>query len=149
VKNLTLNVTGAVKDGIHCQEYFLMESGTVTINSTGDDGLQVELDGLTSTGTTTGHEDEDSGNFYMTGGTLNITGYTGKAVKADGLISTTGGTRNFSASDMEAYSGIDGVTVDAAETIVSDLSGRRMGHSARPGIYVVRQGGKTVKKVVR
>ena len=149
VKNLTLNVTGAVKDGIHCQEYFLMESGTVTITGTGDDGIQVELDGLTSTGTTTGHEDEDSGNFYMTGGTLNITSFTGKAVKADGLISTTGGTRNFSASDMEAYSGIDGVTVDAAETIVSDLSGRRMGQSARPGIYVVRQGGKTVKKVVR
>ena len=73
VKNLTLNITKAVKDGISCNKYFLMESGTVTISGVGDDGIQVDLDGKESTGETADHEDEDSGNIYLEDGTLTIT----------------------------------------------------------------------------
>ena len=39
VKNLTLNITKAVGDGISCEEYFQMKSGTVTISGVGDDGI--------------------------------------------------------------------------------------------------------------
>ena len=38
VKNLTLNITKAVGDGISCEEYFQMKSGSVTISGVGDDG---------------------------------------------------------------------------------------------------------------
>ena len=75
LKNLTLNITGAKKDGIHCGEYFLMEAESdakVTISNTGDDGIQCELVGETSTGKIDGHEDEDTGNVYLDGGTLTI-----------------------------------------------------------------------------
>ena len=59
VKNLTLNITKAVGDGISCEEYFLMKSGSVIINGVGDDGIQCDLGGDSSTGETTDHEDED------------------------------------------------------------------------------------------
>ena len=88
VKNLTLNITKAVGDGILCNEYFLMESGNVSIGSIGDDGIQCDLDGTASTGETTDHEDENSGNIYIQGGTLNInTSAAGsKGVKAVGSL---------------------------------------------------------------
>ena len=95
-------------DGISCEEYFLMKSGTVTISGVGDDGIQCDLSGDTSTGeivateTVDAHDDEDSGNVYLEGGTLNITvtAAAAKGIKADGdmkisdgdiTVKTTGG----------------------------------------------------------
>ncbi|MCR5820662.1 MAG: carbohydrate-binding domain-containing protein [Bacteroidaceae bacterium] len=88
VKNLTLNITKAVGDGISCNQYFLMESGNVSISGVGDDGIQSDLDGTTSTGETTDHEDEDSGNIYIEGGTLTVsTSAAGsKSIKATGTL---------------------------------------------------------------
>ena len=100
IKNCTINVESALKDAINCNQYFLMESGTVNITSPGDDGIQVSLKDEKSTGATTGHEDEDSGNFYMTGGTLKITGHGGVCIKADGTISYSGGSQDFNTSDV-------------------------------------------------
>lgn len=148
VKNLTLNITSAVKDGMHCREYFLMESGTVSISGVGDDGIQVELDGTTSTGVTTDHEDEDTGNFYMTGGTLTISGYTGNAIKTDGTITYSGGTCNFNTSDTEIYAGIEDVNAVSGISTYYDLNGRPVAMPSR-GVYVVRQGGKTFKRIVK
>ena len=88
VKNLTLNITAAVGDGISCNEYFLMESGIVNISGVGDDGIQCDIDGDASTGETTNHEDEDSGNIYIEGGTLTIatTAVGSKGIKATGTL---------------------------------------------------------------
>ena len=36
-----------------------VQSGTVSISGTGDDGIQRDLDGTESTGETSDHEDED------------------------------------------------------------------------------------------
>ena len=93
VKNLTLNITKAVGDGISCEEYFLMKSGSVIINGVGDDGIQCDLGGYSSTGETTDHDDEDSGNIYLEGGTLNITvtAAAAKGIKADGDMRISGG----------------------------------------------------------
>jgi hypothetical protein len=93
VKNLTLNITKAVVDGISCEEYFLMKSGSVIINGVGDDGIQCDLGGDSSTGETTDHDDEDSGNIYLEGGTLNITvtAAAAKGIKADGDMRISGG----------------------------------------------------------
>ena len=88
MKNCTVNVLKAVKDGLSCDEYFLLESGTLTISGMGDDAIQVDLDGTVNTGETTGHEDEDSGNVYLLCGTLNlnVTANAAKGIKAAGNV---------------------------------------------------------------
>ncbi len=100
VKNLTLNITSTVGDAINCEEYFLMNSGTLTLSGMGDDGIQCDLGGTSSTGETTDHEDEDSGNMYFNGGTLTITdaATAAKGVKAEGDIIITDGTINVTTS---------------------------------------------------
>ena len=94
VRNCTINVLSAVKDGVHCAEYLLMESGELNVSGVGDDCVQVELDGTTSTGATTDHEDEDSGNIYMLDGTLNLTPTADavKGLKSAGDINISGGS---------------------------------------------------------
>lgn len=87
IKNLTLNVTGAVKDGINCGQYMLMQSGNVTIIGTGDDGIQVsykdEID----------REAEDTGTLSINGGTLSVTisADAAKCLKADADVIITDG----------------------------------------------------------
>jgi hypothetical protein len=101
IKNLTLNVESAVKDGISCNKYFLMESGTVSISGVGDDGIQVEFESDdTVTGQTDKHEDENSGNAYIDSGTLTITTTAAgaKGLKADSTAIVNGGTLTFKCS---------------------------------------------------
>lgn len=95
-------------DGINCEEYFQMKSGTVTISGVGDDGIQCDLGGTTSTGriyanesaNIDDHDDEDSGNIYLDGGTLTITNtaVAGKGVKSEGDMYVTAGTINITTS---------------------------------------------------
>ena len=71
-----------------------MESGTVNISGTSDDGIQADLDGTESTGETTDHEDEDSGNIYISGGTITIdcAAAAAKGIKSAGDMNISGGT---------------------------------------------------------
>ena len=97
IKNLTLNVLSAVKDGINCNKYFQMKSGKVTISAVGDDGIQTDFEeDDTATGETTDHEDENSANVYIEGGSLTITASAtaAKGVKATGSLYISGGTIN-------------------------------------------------------
>ncbi len=105
VKNLTLDVKSAVNDGINCNGYFLMTSGTVTISGVGDDGIQADLDGTTSTGETADHEDEDSGNVYLEGGTLTVTvsAAATKGIKATGDLKISGGTISVTTTGAGTY----------------------------------------------
>lgn len=79
VRNCTINVLKAVKDGINCNQYFSMESGVVNISGQGDDGISV---GLKNNDTSA----ENTGSFTITGGTINInpSGASGTAVNAVG-----------------------------------------------------------------
>ena len=79
VRNCTINVLKAVKDGINCNQYFSMESGVVNISGQGDDGISV---GLKNNDTSA----ENTGSVTMTGGTINInpSGASGTAVNALG-----------------------------------------------------------------
>lgn len=94
IKNLTLNIEGAVKDGINCNQYFLMESGTVTINNTGDDGIQTAFKDDTD------REAEDTGTITIAGGnlTIGITADASKCLKADGDVVISGGKLNLTSS---------------------------------------------------
>ena len=79
VRNCTINVLKAVKDGISCSQYVSMGSGVVNISGQGDDGISV---GLKNNDTSA----ENTGSFTMTGGTINIdpSGASGTAVNALG-----------------------------------------------------------------
>ena len=88
MKNCIVNILSAIKDGINCNQYFLMESGTLNISGIGDDGIQVSYKDDTD------REAEDTGSITITGGTVNITvtGTASKGLKADGDINVTDGT---------------------------------------------------------
>ena len=99
VKNLTLNITAAVGDGISCNKYFVMESGVVTISGVGDEGIQCEYeDDDAKTGETADHEDENSGNVYIEGGTISVS-TNGEGIESKGAMSISGGTVYVQASD--------------------------------------------------
>ena len=87
LKNATVNVLAAVKDGINCNQYFTMESGALTVSGVQDDGVQVSFKDETD------REAEDTGTITILGGTLNIatTGTATKGLKADGDLLVQGG----------------------------------------------------------
>lgn len=88
LKNCTLNVVSAVKDGINCNQYFMMESGEVNISGTGDDGIQVAYKDETD------REAEDTGAVIISGGTLtaSVTAAAAKGIKCEGNMLISDGT---------------------------------------------------------
>ena len=137
-KNLTLNIPYAVKDGMHCDEYFLMEGGKLTLSNIGDDGIQIDIDtNDAKTGETTDHEAENSGNFYQTDGTLTISSVaqlsaTGTAINAEGTEQHTGGTYNNLTGITPAVAG----RADAGGAAY-DMSGRRIAQGQKhKGIHI-------------
>lgn len=155
VKNCTLNITGAKKDGIHCKQYFLMTSGVLNISDVEDDGIQVELKDTTVTGTIKDHEDENSGIFYMTGGTLSIKNVGAYCIKAAGTIQYSGtGKQDFDTNNVkENDTAINDLVISPSQDRPSyyDLSGRRMpdGAALPRGIYIVKEGDRTRKVIIR
>lgn len=89
LKNATINVLSAVKDGLNCNQYFLMESGELNISGISDDALQVAYKEEDATL----REAEDTGSITISGGTFSaaITGTAVKGLKADGDITITDG----------------------------------------------------------
>lgn len=146
VKNLTLNIPTAVKDGMHCDEYFLMESGTVTLENIGSDGIEVDIDSSsTQTAELTDHDGENSGNFYQEDGTLTISAT--ELISVGGTEYHRGGTYNGT-----SYSGISTISGDAATTTTADgiydLNGRRVSTPTK-GIYLIHSNGKTTKAIIK
>lgn len=94
LKKSEITITKAVKDGINCNQYFLMESGTVNISGTGDDGIQVSYKDDSN------RDDEDTGTITINGGTLTVkvTANAAKSLNADNDIVVNGGTINASVS---------------------------------------------------
>ena len=126
VKNLTLNITKAVGDGLNCNGYLLMQSGVVTISGVGDDGLQCDLDGTTSTGETADHEDEDTGNIYLQGGQLTVsTSAVGsKGVKAEGTlyVNEQSGTLTLSVANSGGVDTSDSSDLTASACLKADAA---------------------------
>lgn len=87
MQNCTVNVLSAIKDGLNCNQYFMIESGELNISGTGDDGIQVSFKDDTD------REAEDTGSITISGGTINtsVTATAAKGIKADGGITITGG----------------------------------------------------------
>lgn len=147
IKNCTINIPGAVKDGINCNQYFMMESGTLSITNPGDDGIQVSYKDEPPT------EAEDTGNFTQADGTISITGHgsEGVCIKADGIITFKGGTQDFNTSDIMENASTTGISSARTENSTAegiyDLSGRRLPDNAQPqkGIYIIKRTNGTQK----
>ena len=117
LKNATVNILSAVKDGLNCNQYFAMESGELNISGTGDDGIQVSYKDDTD------REAEDTGAITITGGTISIatTATAAKGLKAEGDINITGGAINVSTSGGGKWDEDDAKT-KAASCISSDAN---------------------------
>lgn len=110
MKNCTVNVLKAVKDGINCNQYFLMESGELHVKGVGDDGIQVSFNDDTD------REAEDTGSITIAGGTLDISvaGKAAKGLKADGDILVTDGTLGVSTTGSGTWDSDDAKTKASA-----------------------------------
>ncbi|MDE6669403.1 MAG: carbohydrate-binding domain-containing protein [Muribaculaceae bacterium] len=87
ITDCEIDVTSAVKDGINCNQYFLMKSGLVTIDGTGDDGIQVSYKDETD------REAEDTGAIKVSGGDLkvSVSADAAKGIKCEGPMQISGG----------------------------------------------------------
>ena len=81
-----INVAKAVKDGFSINQYLAQKGGTIVINHTGDDGIQVER--------TANSSDEQNGQIIISGGSMdiNVTAAAAKALTAESSVTISGGT---------------------------------------------------------
>lgn len=115
MKNVTVNVLKAVKDGVNCNQYFTMESGTLNISGVGDDGLQVSFKDDVD------REPEDTGSITISGGDIkvSVTAVAAKGIKADGDVTVTGGNIEISTSGSGKWDAAD-VKTKASTCISAD-----------------------------
>ena len=115
----------------------------------------MELKDTTVTGTIKDHEDEHSGIFYMTGGTLSIKNVGAYCIKVAGTIQYSGtGKQDFDTNNVkENDTAINDLVISPSQDRPSyyDLSGRRMpdGAALPRGIYIVKEGDRTRKVIIR
>ncbi len=110
MKNCTVNVLSAVKDGINCNQYFLLESGALTISGVADDGVQVSYKDDTD------REEDDTGALTIAGGTLQVTvtGKAAKGLKAEGDITVADGTLSITTTGNGTWDSDDAKTKASA-----------------------------------
>ena len=110
----TINILGAVGDGIHCgkgkikdeNNYFRMKGGTLNISSVGDDGIDTD----------------DYGVLAIDSGTVNITVTDGGiAMKADSTVTISGGRVSIEVpgEDSKAIRANYAVHIDGGENTIN------------------------------
>lgn len=123
IKNSTINILSAAGDGINCEQFFLMESGAINISGVADDGIQCDIEDteVGSTGITTDHEDEDTGNMYISGGTITaaVTADAAKGLKSEGDMYISGGTLTVTTSGGGLWDATD-LKTKAASCLSAD-----------------------------
>ncbi len=117
VKEASLTVHKAIKDGLNCNQYFLMESGVLDISNVGDDGLQVSFKDDAD------REAEDTGAVVVNGGKIMciVTAPAAKAIKADGNITVAAGELELSTTGGGQWD-TDGQKTKAASCMSSDAN---------------------------
>ena len=101
----TITVTNAVSDGLHVNQYYKQQGGTVNITSQGD-GIDV---GITDKNKT------DDGRFLFEGGTLTVTssGIAAEAIKCDSVMLISGGSITATATGGGMYDTVEKSTKGA------------------------------------
>ena len=105
----SVTISSAASDGLHINQYFQMQGGNVSINSTGD-GIDV---GAKKS------EKELNGQLIISGGSLNIntSGLASKGLKCDDNMTISGGTVTVTTTGSACY--------DAAEADISSSAGAK------------------------
>lgn len=134
LKKSTGNVTvnGAVSDGIHAGQYFLMNGGTVTVRGQQGDGIQTEI--LTLDDDITPNPDKEfNGQIFIKGGSINVTvtGDTRKGIKSDAKMTITGGKLDITATG----DGSKGISVGTHLLINQDDATTDIFITATGGVY--------------
>ncbi|MCR5130945.1 MAG: carbohydrate-binding domain-containing protein [Prevotella sp.] len=101
-----INITGAVGDGIHAEQYYEQKGGTITMTNVMGDGVQAEAK----------QEGDDlDGQIIISGGTLNITLTESDVagLKSDSLMTISGGTISVTSTgdDVKALKSNDDILV--------------------------------------
>lgn len=146
LRNATVNVLAAKSDGVHVNDYFLMESGTLTIDNIGGDGIDADKTGYITVadGTITvnvsgdskkGLKTGDAGALTILGGSVNVTTTGGvevtagdpsycTALKSKGRFIMSGGSVSVAASGI-AGKGIkaDGNAIITGGDITIEVNG--------------------------
>ncbi len=110
----SITIGGAVKDAIHCGQYFLMNGSTITIDAnTKGDGIQVERD-LLDDGTPDPDTD-NTGELAINSGKINmiIAGEDCEGLKSDATVNINGGNITIAAKG----NGSRGIAADGNITI--------------------------------
>lgn len=107
----TMNVTSAVSDGLHIEQYFRMDGGTLNVTGTQGDCVDV---GITKDTT-----DELNGQIIINAGklSLNVAADDIKGLKSDSLITFAGGTLEAEVSGL----GTKGISA-GTNLIISQLT---------------------------
>ncbi|MCR4613466.1 MAG: carbohydrate-binding domain-containing protein [Bacteroidaceae bacterium] len=124
----TINVLGAVKDGIHCgkgkidtpdHNYFQMDGGTVNITHVGSDGI----------------ESDDYGSITINGGALsiNVSAESSDGIKADKDLIINGGdiTINVYGEDSEGIKATNRITLNDGNINIIAISDGSKGIKAK------------------
>lgn len=128
----SVTVNGAVSDGIHAGQYFLMNGGTVTVSGQQGDGIQTEI--LTLDDDITPNPDKEfNGQVFIKGGTINVTVASDdkKGIKAADKMTVNGGTFTIVASGK----GSKGISVARHLLINEDSETTVMQIRATGGVY--------------
>lgn len=128
----SITVNGAVSDGIHAGQYFLMSGGTVTVSGQQGDGIQAEI--LTLDDDVTPNPDKEfNGQIFIKGGTLNVTVAANdkKAIKSADKMTINGGTFTILASGK----GSKGISVGKHLLINQDSGSTLIEIRATGGVY--------------
>lgn len=138
----TINILGAVSDGIHCgkgkvndeNNYFRMNGGTVNISGIGGDGI----------------DSDDYGTVNIGGGTVNISvGDDNIGLKADSTVTISGGTVNIDVPGRDSKAIRANYTVSIAGgtntiTVGGDGSKGIKGNRYTAGSTVLRGGNVSI-----
>ena len=128
----SITVNGAVSDGIHAGQYFLMKGGSVTVSGQQGDGIQTEI--LTLDDDVTPNPDKEyNGQIFVNGGTINVTaaGDDKKAIKSADKMTITGGTFTIVASGK----GSKGISVARHLLVNEDSNTTVIQIRATGGVY--------------
>lgn len=104
----TLNVTAAIADALHIDQYFRMDGGTLNLSGVGGDGIDIARtlnpDGTVNTA------DEYNGEFFLNDGVLNIQLRSDdvKGIKAESHATIAGGTLKATVEGL----GVKGLSCD-------------------------------------
>ena len=114
-------VDGAASDGLHIEQYFKMNGGTLTVSGVSGDGIDVAATDDTS--------DEDNGQIFINDGTINVsvTAQGVKGIKCDSALTMTGGAVTVTSSGSAYY--------DSDEADISSCS------VVKPGTDFLMSGG--------